>query len=459
MSKVKNKYELFTNIFANEEQKIAIDRCLDFLKDKSKDSIFFTLSGKGGTGKTTIIKKVVEEGAKNSYIMAAAPSHAAKNVLKDSLGTFVDEVHTVASILGMKLNVNKGKFEIDEYARREFGIPIETADILIIDECSMLGEEVVTLIKKHKSSHCKVIFLGDYHQLPPIRKEDDTLFKDTNSPTFDSENKAELKTRMRQEKDSPIIPITDVYADAIESIDKREQFFDIPLRHDNRVTNFDRESDEGVIFTNNKAQAIHNLGLDFIKAKETNDLNYVRGLVYTNNIRREINQKVRSILFKDQLLEQFMIGENVISFSTYSIPGGKVVTHNSSIYKVIKIKEGRHRSGYKLLKLTLETVNKRNITVPVIAEESLADFNAACEDFINNKLYRKYYELLESVANIQYAYAITCHKSQGSTYRNAYVFEDSIMEVVSTSSKTKFQSLYVATSRPKKKLVIISKHN
>jgi len=48
---------------------------------------------------------------------------------------------------------------------------------------------------------------------------------------------------------------------------------------------------------------------------------------------------------------------------------------------------------------------------------------------------------------------------QGSTYRNAYVFEDNIMGVRATTPKTKFQSLYVAVSRPKKKLVMVSKHN
>jgi len=462
MNKVKNKYELFDNVFANEEQKIAIDATIEFLKSpikENKDS--FTLIGKGGTGKTTIIKKVVEQiTMSHTYIMAAAPSHAAKNVLSDSLGSTVDEVHTIASILGMKLNVNKGTFEIDEFSRRQFGIPIETADILIIDECSMVGEDLITLIKKYKSKHCKVVYLGDYHQLPPIRPGDEGLFKDKNSPTFDCFFSSELKERMRQEKESPIIPITDVYADSIEAIDNNTYFNSIPLQSKHRKTIYDREKDEGIIFTKSVPQAIYNLCLDLQKEEAKDDLNYARALVYTNQARKHINKEVRNHIWgEEESKKDYVIGERVISFTSFALPNGKVVTHNSDIYSVQGIREGVHKKGYKILKLKLRTINNTNIEVPVISKESIFDFKRDLQSLIEVSKYKKYYELLNSVADIQYAYAITSHKSQGSTYRNAYVFEDNIMNVRATSHKTKFQSLYVATSRPKKKLVIISTLN
>lgn len=462
MSKKESKYELFPDVFANKEQREAIDATIEFLKSPIKDTRdSFTLIGKGGTGKTTIIKKVVEEVAvSHTYVMAAAPSHAAKNVLKDSLGSTVDEVHTIASILGMKLNVNKGVFEIDEFSRRQFGIPIETADIIIIDECSMVGEDLTVLIKEHKSPHCKVVYLGDYHQLPPIRPGDDGLFRDKNSPTFDCALSAELRERMRQEKESPIIPITDVYADSIEAIDSNSFYNSIPLQAEHRKTIYDREKDEGVIFTKNTPQAIYNLSLDLQKEEAKEDLNYARALVYTNQARNYINKEVRKHIWgEEEEKKQYVIGERVISFTSFALSNGKVVTHNSDIYSVEGVREGIHKKGYKILKLKLKTINGNFIEVPVISKESIFEFKDALNLLLSSHKYKKYYELLNSVADIQYAYAITSHKSQGSTYRNAYVFEDNIMDVRATTPKTKFQSLYVATSRPRKKLIIVSKHN
>ena len=60
-------------------------------------------------------------------------------------------------------------------------------------------------------------------------------------------------------------------------------------------------------------------------------------------------------------------------------------------------------------------------------------------------------------ANIQYGYAITSHKAQGSTYTNTYVMEGNILGKTNGSEiKAKNQSLYVAVSRPTTKLVMVS---
>lgn len=457
---VDKKYELFDGVFANKEQKEAIDLMDEFLSNPIKDERdSFTLIGKGGTGKTTIIKKVIERHSTRNYCIAAAPSHAAKNVLTRSLGDSVDEVTTLASLLGMKLNLNTGRFEIDDWARREFGIPIETAEILIIDECSMIGEELYKLIRDHKSKNCKIIYLGDHRQLPPIRSDDNSMFRDKNSPTFDVPNRSYLKERMRQGEESPIVPITDVYADNIENIDNKLQIKDNPLLKDLRVTNYDREKDEGVIFTKDYDRAIYNLSLDLQTEEAKEDINYVRALVYTNAARHYINEKIRNYIWKEKSIEQFVVGEKVIAFDNYATPEGRVVMQNSDVFSVKKVEKAVHRRGYNMLRLHLKGLSGEVIKVPVIHNSSIRDFNQDVQDFMNNRQYKKGYELKQSVADVQYGYAITAYKAQGSTYRNAYVFEDNIMRVKATTAKTKNQSMYVATSRPQKKLVIISDLN
>ena len=70
------------------------------------------------------------------------------------------------------------------------------------------------------------------------------------------------------------------------------------------------------------------------------------------------------------------------------------------------------------------------------------------------------FKLKGAFANLEYGYAITSHKAQGSTYTNVYVMEDNILGQTNASDiKAKNQSLYVAVSRPTNKLVMISSEN
>ena len=76
------------------------------------------------------------------------------------------------------------------------------------------------------------------------------------------------------------------------------------------------------------------------------------------------------------------------------------------------------------------------------------------------------------VPKIMFAYAINAHKSQGSTYNNVYVLEDNITQntfgngaianrdvIRRLHNKSGYHAMYVAVSRPKKKLVIVGNQN
>jgi len=58
-------------------------------------------------------------------------------------------------------------------------------------------------------------------------------------------------------------------------------------------------------------------------------------------------------------------------------------------------------------------------------------------------------------APLEYAYAITSHKSQGSTYNTVVVDEMDIMSVKPISSKQKSQSLYTAITRASATCIVI----
>ena len=100
---------MFPNVFANQDQKEAIDKMNNFLAQKDGERVFM-LKGRGGTGKTTIIKKVVESVKQSdpyANIGYVAPTHKAKEVLSKSVG---EEAMTLASGLSVTLDKFTGKF-------------------------------------------------------------------------------------------------------------------------------------------------------------------------------------------------------------------------------------------------------------------------------------------------------------------------------------------------------------
>ena len=69
-------------------------------------------------------------------------------------------------------------------------------------------------------------------------------------------------------------------------------------------------------------------------------------------------------------------------------------------------------------------------------------------------------EMLSSMAfDADYGYAVTSHKSQGSTYTHTFVDENDISSVTMNSMKNKSSSLYTAVSRTKEKLFIYNPMN
>ena len=74
---------------------------------------------------------------------------------------------------------------------------------------------------------------------------------------------------------------------------------------------------------------------------------------------------------------------------------------------------------------------------------------------IYRKLYwKKYFTLRDSFADVQYIFASTIHKSQGSTYNTAYVDLASLINSKTLSNDTKFRLAYVAITRASKKVKI-----
>lgn len=179
----------------------------------------FFITGRAGTGKTMLLKKIVSEcRARGKNVVVTAPTGvAAKNA----------EGQTIHSLFRLKTSVfipNKMRMSYRLDSAREK--VVKNLDVLIIDEISMVrGDllDMVNLTLQHYKGNKKpfggiqVLFFGDLFQLPPVvTDEEEDLFCSyyDNEFFFSSDvirkhpvKVLELMTVFRQKEDADFVNI------------------------------------------------------------------------------------------------------------------------------------------------------------------------------------------------------------------------------------------------------------
>ena len=155
--------------------------------NQTNRSIFLT--GKAGTGKTTLLKEIIKSTHKNCVVVAPTGIAALNaggvtihSMFQLPFGGFIPEN-----------NVNphfseSTKFESKDTLRRHFRMSavkkavIQNMELLIIDEVSMLRSDLMDAIdfmlqsvrkKKYPFGGVQVLFIGDLLQLPPVIRDEE----------------------------------------------------------------------------------------------------------------------------------------------------------------------------------------------------------------------------------------------------------------------------------------------
>lgn len=159
---------------------------------KAAEKSITILTGGPGTGKTYtagfLIQALIEEiGDKKIKIAAAAPTGKAAANLQKSLSRFLppsSKARTLHSLLGIKENgnVNRSQKMLD-------------ADLILIDEASMIDISLMNKLLKAVNPGSRLIFLGDPYQLPSV--EPGSVFSDF--MTILNDSSIHLSTCMRAE--------------------------------------------------------------------------------------------------------------------------------------------------------------------------------------------------------------------------------------------------------------------
>lgn len=411
----------------NEEQIQAIHNVKKWLKTSDK---YYSLVGKGGTGKTTIISEALKD---EKEIIGIAISHKATERLSES----IKECYTLAKALGMKMSYSESGelvFKVDKFARNK---PIKTAKIIVIDECSMITDSNMIEIEK-MTPYAKIIYMGDFRQLPPI---EEGRVPDANSKSFNfPKNRSSLTERVRQGVGNPIIELSDVLAKEIE--DKTNNPYAI-MNHLHDNLNKDKKG-----YTYLDSEYISDFVFDFKKDSST------RFICFRNYKIKNQNKRIRNMIHNNPK-EEYIVGELLIAKESY-YSGDELVMKNSQEFFIEKINESKKRN-IDCLRISSESLKG---DIYVVSKKGRADYKEKLKQLLESakkdpKLWKNYFSFKDAFSQVDYGYAINTHKSQGSTYKNVYLDFNDILNVSKTTNKEKCQSLYVGITRASHNLYLV----
>lgn len=450
-------------LLPNEEQLDGINYLIDHI-NSGKTSV--SLVGSAGTGKTFCTKILLShlfDYGHNYRVILAAPTHKAKLVLKNMIPEGMnfsdDRITTIHSLLGLRPDMSIVDFDARDlqFIGKMTSPLFKQYPIYIVDEGSMIPEILYNkFVEEVKSINGVIIFLGDERQLAPVKEDRSNIFDKTDTPAF------RLNKIIRQKDENPMTPVL------------------LELR-DNPIFEFKTDVNEhgGIIVYDNPTDF-----LKIVKDKYTNPPIYknplkYKVLCYRNARVAQFNKAIRKYLDYSTF---FVKGELLMGYDNYVSRNGCDKIFNSNDYVLVNYKKisldipfYEKVSGYEL-KL-LDTVDNAIFTVelidPEVKDRVYQEIGCLLENFRLGALGAKYYKTRQTLwanfyklkdsfvtfkdivyegrvikkTTLNYGYAMSVHKSQGSTYDEVFIDMD---DVLNCPNKAEIRSLqYVAVSRAK----------
>ena len=393
------------------------------------DDLKFVLTGYAGTGKTFLINHVVQNilGLKaGTEAVFVTPTGKAATVLIRN-GTVAGTVHSLI------YTRDEDDFDVDENGEiirkdRLSFVKKEKIDdkirLIIVDEASMIGEE---MLRDLLSFNVKCLFCGDNAQLPPVN---DTC-KILENPN------ATLTEIVRQAADNPIIKVATMAREG-RFIPYGNYGDSVAVVHRNSLSPWDRErlflKADQIICGRNKTRAELNAEIRAYKkipAEAALPTEGEKVICTLNDWEKPLDSEGRFHLVNGVIGTVADVKEGLDYLASMDFTADFAdlpvrVSFDSAIFT-----EGFYAHGYGDKALTLSggtLVHESNFAL-------LHKFKVVSE---------------ETICRFEFAYAVTCHKAQGSEFDFVIVFDESRV-----FGEERHRWLYTAITRAREKLLII----
>jgi hypothetical protein len=407
---------------------------------------FYIFEGLAGTGKTFSIWKAVQDIQRfrpGLPIALATPTNKALKVARgsaDDAGVVGVDFATVYSLLAIKeagIEEKTGKqLFLEDLGRSK---PIHGYSLVIIDESGMLNEYVMNLLL-NLPSKIRVVFMGDPLQLPPVGEERSTCF--------------ELSREYPHSKLTQVVRYKGNRAKMIGDLIKSLTYKTVWT-----YQQYKELQDDTIQFYSGR--------LEKLIEKNFNPLTD-KAIAFTNRKVADLNARIRKVIYPDSE-SRYEVGEYLIANKPLEFKEATVtkMINTGDELEIQALRTTTLPREYQLLgddgklqKLSVmldlyQVALSGGFEVFLVHEDSEDDLLEMLEKVkqsalkasnLKKPLWRSYYENMAMINNFSHCYAITVHKSQGSTYDKVLVDASNISRA---DRKLKDRLYYVALSRAK----------
>ena len=438
-----------------------LNELTDFIFSNNNRALFL-LKGYAGTGKTTTISTVVNSlwKAGKKAVLLAPTGRAAKVISVYSK----KQALTIHKKIYFPKKQQNGSVDFVMQPNKH------TNTIFIIDEASMIPDkpsnaklfETGSLLDDlisyvYSGKNCKIIFIGDTAQLPPVKLnvspalEATTLELDYHKDVTE----LELDEVMRQHENSGIL------ANATHLrmlIDNHSTNFQFDLEYPDIIRLVDGYDIEDAITTAYDNNGVEDTAFIVRSNKRANQ--------YNEQIRTKIRGQENEISTGDFV----MVVKNNYYWLKDSSEAGFIA--NGDICEVMRINSIKELYGFKFAEVEVRMIDYPNQkpfetvllldtltseTPSLTYDESNKLYQAVREDFAHEK--SKYKQLLAIKNNkffnalqVKFSYAMTCHKSQGGQWKTVFIEQPYLPDGIDTDY---LRWLYTALTRAQEKLYLI----
>jgi ATP-dependent exoDNAse (exonuclease V) alpha subunit len=427
-----------------------------------KENPTYILRGYAGTGKTSLVKTLVKTlpmiGMK--YVLLAPTGRAAK-VLNSYTGQNASTIHR---------RIYQAMSFPDGSMRVVRGENKSTNTLFIVDEASMIGEDREFGAKSllddllayvFSGERCRLLLIGDTAQLPPVGNDEspalDINYLESQFPltiaTYELtevkrqalqsgilSNATHLRELLIEDKIEYPLPLFDLHFDDTERIDP--EIFEEMLY---KAFDAEHSNDSVIVCKSNKRANLFNQA--------------IRSRIL--NIEGEIATGDKLMIVKNNYF--WADGHQQISFiANGDMAEIQKITHYEEMYGFrfadVELSFPDYPDAQNLdVKIILDTLNSNSASLS--EEENMRLLQAIEADYMDIPNRRERYKAMKknpwfNALQVKFAYALTCHKTQGGQWKNVYV--DSSLNLKDNVEKEDLRWLYTAVTRAQERLYFVN---